>query len=64
MHIDKTTNFVADWAIGAKKAQDEIKKVGSPIQEIFHDFKTISLAPTKEIKPNHIPESASFSHYF
>lgn len=64
MHVDKTTNFVSDWAVGTRKIQAEIKKVGAPIQEFFHDFKAISSAPTKEIKPTHIPESASFSHYF
>lgn len=64
MTISKNTaNFVSDWAM-LPKVEETGKEVKKVAEQIFFDNTVAQTIPQKEVKPTHIPENSTFSHYF
>ena len=64
MNIPKNTaNFVSDWAM-LPKVEETSKEVKKATEQMFFDDTITGAIPKKEVKPTHIPENSTFSHYF
>ncbi|MEI8377961.1 MAG: hypothetical protein WCF95_05425 [bacterium] len=63
MNIPKhTEDYVPDWTV-LKKGQEPLKEVKETAKQIFFDH-TVAPVVEKEVKPTHLPENSTFSHYF